>query len=189
MQTKVCKQCGDTKPIDHFRPYYAGRKGRYTTCRSCERINTREKYLSTKQSLKELSDKETAELEKIHLMWEYQRKLGLQPPKTNTQQRPPVEESLDDMVDRFKRQTQSIAIQDNAVPPFELQQWLVEPLTKEPEHYQEEVYYSLRKKFLPVVGINVDNSAPIYDTTFLEILQRIAARFDEYEDKYYGKDD
>jgi len=37
--TKICKQSGETKPLDQFRRYYGGRKGTYKTCKFCEKIN------------------------------------------------------------------------------------------------------------------------------------------------------
>ena len=39
--TKTCKQCGVIKPLEQFRNYYGGRKGTYTVCKSCEKINSR----------------------------------------------------------------------------------------------------------------------------------------------------
>ena len=38
MNAKTCKQCGELKPIEQFRKYYGGRKGTYTTCKTCENI-------------------------------------------------------------------------------------------------------------------------------------------------------
>ena len=58
--TKTCKQCGVIKPLEQFRNYYGGRKGTYTICKTCEKINSRVKYLEGKS---ELNDKEKAELQ------------------------------------------------------------------------------------------------------------------------------
>ena len=45
MNVKICKQCGQIKPIEQYRKYYGGRKGTYKVCKSCEKINARAKYL------------------------------------------------------------------------------------------------------------------------------------------------
>ena len=75
MQTQVCKQCGELKPIELFRKYYGNRRGYYKTCKVCEKINSREKYLRNKA---DLTDSESIELEKIHTLYEAQRAAGLQ---------------------------------------------------------------------------------------------------------------
>ena len=68
---KPCKQCGIIKPIEQFRNYYGGRKGTYTICKTCEKINSRVKYLEGK---KELNDNEKLELQSIYQLWETQRR-------------------------------------------------------------------------------------------------------------------
>ena len=62
MNIKICRFCGEEKSIDNYRHYYDGRKGTYTYCKDCERIETRRKYLQkrgnkcTPEQIKELED-------------------------------------------------------------------------------------------------------------------------------------
>lgn len=169
MVTKSCRQCGEIKPIAQYRPYYGGRKGTYTTCKLCEKINSREKYLRSKV---ELTSDESDELDKIHLLWDAQTKAGLRPPRSN-RSRPA---SLDAMIEKYQ----------SAAGP---QKWLTEPLTREPEYYQEEVYFALREKYRPILYVDKSTMLPVYDDTHLELLNKIADRFDEYEDTYYDKEE
>ena len=74
--------------------------------------------------------------------------------------------------------------------PAELSRWLTEPLTEEPEYYQDEVYEQLKAKFRPKTKIDPDTMLPVYDDTYKPILDSILERFDNYEDTYYdGEDD
>ena len=184
MQTQVCKQCGELKPIELFRKYYGNRRGHYKTCKVCEKINSREKYLRNKA---DLTDSESIELEKIHTLYEAQRAAGLQPPKADTSRRVPIAESIDDMISKYKHAVSTPASRVDSSIPAELAKWLTEPLTEEPEYYQEEIYDELKAKFRPVLRINTVNMLPIYDDTYAEILDKISDRFDEYEDNYYNK--
>ena len=188
MKTQVCKQCGELKPIEQFRKYYGNRKGYYKTCKSCEKINSREKYLRQKGD--ELSYEEEAELDKIHHLYELQREAGLQPPRTDSGRSVPITEGLDDLIDRYEKRAEALPVATQpkmfkAVPP-ELIMWLSEPLTEEPEYYQEKVYDELRTKYRPQVSIDAESMLPIYDDTYKEILDQISDRFDEYEDNYYN---
>ena len=183
--TKTCKQCGEIKPLEQFRPYYGGRKGYYTICKMCERINSREKYLSSKA---DLSDKDSDELEKIHVLWGHQRSLGLKPPRTTLGSYLPVSDKLDDMVERYAARAKAVneAAPSDAVPAAELSEWLVCELDKQPEYYQDEVYPRLREKYMPQLMIDPVTMLPVYDTTYRATLEEIAKRFDDYEDEYYG---
>ncbi len=189
---KPCRQCGEIKPLDQFRKYYGGRKGHYTTCKLCEKINSREKYLSRKYDSGAISEDEALELYKIHQLWEYQMTLGLKPPRFSCGRTTPIAENLDSMLERYKVRaehvTESVPSQaSNAAPP-ELLKWLIEPLTEEPEYYQDEVYEELTAKYKPQLRIDRDSMLPVYDMTHAEILNKIAARFDNYEDTYYDKE-
>ena len=74
--------------------------------------------------------------------------------------------------------------------PAELSHWLTEPLTEEPEYYQDEVYEQLKAKFRPQTKIDPDTMLPVYDDTYKLVLDKILERFDNYEDAYYdGEDD
>lgn len=190
MNAKTCKQCGEIKPIEQFRKYYGGRKGTYTTCKTCEKINSRAKYLTNKGD--KCGEAEIAELNKIHELWEVQRMAGLQPPRENTGRTVPITESLDDMIGKYKQQAEVVrdvvrAVGDINVPA-ELSRWLTETLTEEPEYYQDEVYDSLKAKYRPKTKIDPDTMLPMYDDTYLPVLDKILERFNDYEDEYYDKD-
>lgn len=191
MNAKTCKQCGELKPIEQFRKYYGGRKGYYTICKSCERINSRAKYLVNKGD--KCSEAELEELGKIHELWNAQRMAGLQPPRENTGRTVPITESLDDMISKYNKQAEVVQEVVQAVGtaevPAELSRWLTEVLTEEPEYYQDEVYDSLRAKYRPKTKIDPDTMLPMYDDTYLPILEKILSRFDAYEDEYYDKED
>ena len=112
MDTKVCKQCGELKPLGQYRQYYGGRRGTYKTCLACERINSREKYLSGK------GDKRTAdeqiELDKIHALYEAQTKLGLRPPNKQGR-RAALVDDLDGMLEKYRTRAAQTA---NTTPPM-----------------------------------------------------------------------
>lgn len=191
MNAKRCKQCGELKPIEQFRKYYGGRKGHYTTCKTCEKINSRAKYLTNKGD--KCSEAERTELAKIHELWDAQRAAGLQPPRENTGRKVPLSKSLDDMISKYKQQAEALReiVQAVNVPevPAELSKWLTEPLTEEPEYYQDEVYEQLKAKFRPKTKIDPDTMLPVYDDTYKTILDKILERFDTYEDTYYDGED
>ena len=188
---KTCKQCGELKPIEQFRKYYGGRKGTYTTCKTCEKINSRAKYLTNKGD--KCSGAELTELAKIHELWDAQRAAGLQPPRESTGRKLPLSESLDGMIGKYKQQAEAVqeVVQAVKVPdiPAELSRWLTEPLTEEPEYYQDEIYEQLKAKFRPKTKIDPDTMLPVYDDTYRLVLDKILERFDNYEDAYYDKED
>lgn len=185
---KMCKQCGEIKSEDQFRKYYGGRNGTYKTCKACEKINSREKYLSGKPTH---TASEQEELDKIHKLWEYQITLGLKPPGAVRGKGPTVAENISIMLEHYCAQATAVATNMPAqaanVPPYELVKWLVEPLTEDPEYYQETVYEDLKKKYRQQIGFDTQTDLPIFDDTYREILQTILARFDVYEDAYYKK--
>jgi hypothetical protein len=189
MRTKTCKQCGEIKPIVQFRTYYGGRKGTYSTCKACETINSRVKYLTNKSIL---SNEEQDELDKIHQLWTIQRKAGLQPPRVNTGRKIPLAESLDDMIDKYTKQASKVkeAVHGTDLEsiPAELQKWLYEEeLVEEPEYYQENIYEHLKETYRPKLQIDKKTMLPVYDDTYKVILEKVLARFDAYEDTYYDK--
>jgi hypothetical protein len=192
MDVKTCKQCGEIKPITQFRKYYGGRKGTYTRCMQCERINSREKYLSSKVDMR--NNDEDIELAKIHRLYEYQRSIGLQPP-TKQERRKALTADLDNMLDKYK--SMSDAIQNNPVAvtldltgvPSELSMWLTKELTLEPDEYIDDVYERLVEKYRPCTGIDRETMMPVYDNTYKPVLDRILERFNDYEDSYYEGDE
>lgn len=190
MNTKRCKQCGKFKPIERFRKYYGGRKGTYTTCKDCEKINSRAKYLTSKGD--KCNCAEQLELSKIHMLWSAQRAAGLQPPRESTGRNVPLAENLTDMINEYTQQAaamQGAALDvDTSEVPAELSRWLTEPLVEEPEYYQDEVYDSLSAKYRPKISIDQTTMLPVYDNTYKPILDKILERFDNYEDNFYNKE-
>lgn len=165
---KKCKQCGEVKPLAEFRKYYHA-NGRYTKCKSCERINSREKYLSSKAKL---NDKEQAELDTIHQIWVYQRNRGLTPPRTRGALK------LDEMLADLKKPEL----------PFDLRDTLYGELHQDPEFYYDLYDEYLLPKYRPVVGIDPETNLPKYDETYKDVLNQILKRIDDYEYEYYKED-
>lgn len=66
MDTKVCSTCGQEKRVDDFRKYYGGRKGQYSFCKECEKIEQRRKYLCRLETLTELQSKELSAIEQLY---------------------------------------------------------------------------------------------------------------------------
>ena len=187
MDVKTCKQCGELKPLSQFRQYYGGRRGTYKMCKACERINSREKYLSSKEIR---STEEEAELAKIHALYDCQVKVGLQPP-VKQGRRKPLTEDLNDMIQKYAAMSATV-VKDTpkadtvvATAPYELTRWLTEPLDKEPDYYLDEVYEDLKAKYRPCTGINKATMMPEYDNKYKDVLDRILDRFNDYEDSYY----
>lgn len=185
--TKTCKQCGVIKPIEQFRKYYGGRKGTYTTCKACEKINSRAKYLKSK---KELSDSEVAELHAIYQLWETQRTLGYRPPRTPVKGQKPVVDTVLEMMDAYKQRTkvlEEVAEEVLTAPP-ELLKWLTAELTEDPDYYLNDVYEKLKDTYKPVLRIDEKAMMPVYDTTYAGILDKILERFYKYEEVYYEQE-
>lgn len=182
--TKTCKQCGVIKPLEQFRNYYGGRKGTYTVCKACEKINSRVKYLESK---KELNDNEKLELQSIYQLWETQRTLGYQPPRTTVKGQKPVVDTVLEMMNTYKKRTKLLGevAEEVLTAPPELLKWLTVELTEEPEYYMDSVYEELKDTYKPVLRIDEKAMMPIYDTTYSGVLDKILERFCEYEDKYY----
>ena len=97
------------------------------------------------------------------------------------------------MIDKYKQQAEVVqeVVQAVKVPdiPAELSCWLTEPLTEEPEYYQDEIYEQLKATFRPKTKIDHDTMLPVYDDTYKPVLDKILERFDNYEDSYYDKED
>lgn len=184
MNSKVCKQCGELKPIEQFRKYYGGRKGTYTTCKLCEKINSRAKYLSAKGET--ATADEFAELTKIYTLYDVQRKAGLQPPRSNVGSKVPIADSLDDMIAKYSgRIVESDDIPDNT--PAELLLWLTAELTEDPDYYLDEVYEELKTLYRPQIRIDTETMLPVHDDTYKVVLDKILERFNNYEDTYYNE--
>lgn len=99
METRVCKNCGVEKPIDCFRTYYGGRKGRYTQCKECETIESRRKYLARKGSL---TDAEQTELDDIRKLYGLREASGLKPPQPASRRRIGVMDMVQEEMKRYQ---------------------------------------------------------------------------------------
>lgn len=190
MNAKTCKQCGELKPIEQFRKYYGGRKGHYNTCKMCEKINARYKYLCRKdaESHDGLSNVEQIELNKISALYEVQRQAGLQPPRKDAERNKPLVDSLDDMIAKYKDISVIESVDAGAYTqpvPAELQKWLTEELTEEPDYYLDEVYERLKSTYRPQLSIDTKTMQPIYDDAYKTVLEQILERFYDYEEKYW----
>lgn len=183
---KVCKQCGELKPLDQFRKYYGGRKGHYRTCKLCEKINARCKYLKAKGDLSR-TEAENGELLKIYQLYEAQRNAGLQPPREGVGRNTPLVDSLDDMISKYTKQIEE-APGIELSTPAEIRQWLSADLTEEPDYYLEEVYEDLKAKYRPQLRIDAETMQPVYDDTYKDALNAVLERFYKYEDTYYDKE-
>lgn len=82
MEAKVCKRCGREQSVDQFRDYYGGRKGQYSFCKTCEKIEQRRKYLANKDAASPdgLSTDERVELDKINRLYDAHHAAGRQVP-------------------------------------------------------------------------------------------------------------
>lgn len=189
METKICKQCGELKPIEQYRKYYGGRKGTYNTCKICEKVNARYKYLTHKSFR---TDEDHAEIGKIELLYDLQRRAGLRPPNSDLGRSKPIADSLDDMLAKYKGIVTLDSVDAGACKqpiPAEIQQWLTESLTEEPDYYLDEIYEALRAKYRPQLSIDTATMQPVYDDTYKEVLDQILTRFYEYEETYWDKED
>lgn len=193
MNTKVCKQCGQLKPIEQFRKYYGGRKGHYNTCKLCEKINARCKYLRNKGDLNR-SDAEHEELLKIYRLYEAQRAAGLQPPREQSGRSTQLADSLDEMIASYKPAIVSEPFDadeefmNRPTAPAELLVWLSCSLTEEPDYYLDEVYEELKAKYRPTVRIDQTTLQPVYDDTYKDTLDQVLSRFYKYEEDYWDKE-
>lgn len=189
---KTCRQCGELKPISSYRKYYGGRKGTYTICKQCERINSRAKYLERKlRNADTYTQDESDELDKIYKLYEAQRLLGLQPPRQEGGRHASISDTLDTMLEAYTaRAKEAQAIADEVAPgasnvPDELLKWLSADLTEEPDYYLDEVYEDLKQRYRPALSIDQQTLMPVYDDTYKVTLDKILDRFNQYEDKYY----
>lgn len=187
MNTKVCKQCGVLKPLEQFRKYYGGRKGSYNTCKLCEKINARAKYLERKETL---SPAESDELTKIHRLYDAQRAVGLKPPREDRCNEKSLSENIDDMIAMYEHKAEAVNQAISSSPPqhvpAELAVWLTCELTEDPDYYIDDVYEELKDKYRPKLSIDTATLQPIYDDTYKSVLEDLLNRFYEYEQNYYA---
>lgn len=187
---RKCKQCGEVKQLtkDFFRPYYGeNATGFYRTCKLCESINNRYKYLTGKGDA--ASEVEQEEIASMLQLYEILRDLGLQPPRYGAQQESSTLSLVDELLKRKSEDLANIAatlesagLEDSGASTAELLAWLTEPLIEEPEFY-DDVYYTLREKYMPIIGMG-SNNLPIHCDKHAETLTTILKRFNDYEDNY-----
>jgi len=183
---KQCRQCGEVKPAEQFRKYYGGRQGSYTMCMSCERINSRAKYLEKKSARTPAED---GELNKIYQLYDAQRACGYRPPRRESGRHASITENLDEMIQNYTAKANAVAEHadtfDTTQTPVEIMNWLTCELTGDPDFYLDEVYEDLKSRYRPIRLIDPTTLLPVYDDTHAAALEAILARFNEYEDKYY----
>ena len=187
---KSCKQCGEIKPESQFRRYYGGRQGTYTMCKSCERINSRVKYLEKKESLTPV---EQVELNKIYTLYDAQRACGLRPPRREGPRKLRGIDNLDDLIETYKQRANIPhnvgAMLDTSATPPELMKWLSAKLIEHPDYYLDEVYEDLKARYRPVLRIDTVTMLPEHDDTHIAVLDAILDRFNSYEDEYYNEEE
>lgn len=178
MEEKIrrCRQCGETKDINSFRRYYNRSSGHYRTCKACERINARYKYLSCKDKLSEAEEKEQIAIEDLYM---HQESVGLRPP--TTRHRSSV---MDEVAKQLCAVENLPKLDIPASAPFELTRWLTEDLAGRTPDDNDRLYDVLYEKYRPIIGTS-DEMLPIHDNTYRVVLSQILERFDRYEDEYY----
>lgn len=180
-EIQKCKQCGEVKGLALFRPYY-NRDGYYKQCKDCERINQRHKYLSKKESVPE---QEYAELQQIEELYELQRSLGLKPPRKRSTEGESIATSIVEKQMEALRQKKKLDIELTDETPDELIKWVKEELTGYHPDELEKVMFDLVDRYRPQIGFDDVAERPIYDDRHKEIIDKIQARFDDYEEEFY----
>ena len=163
-----CKQCGELKPMNDFRLYYNGSGRRYNVCNACEKINSRFKYLSKKQTRTANEDKE---LEAIMKLYNAQSANGLKPPKVGSRSKN-WSDVVSDAISKIGETSN-------------IDTWLTKDLAGFKPEYLEDVYDNLLNNYRPAIGLDDDTLLPIYDDTHKAKLDAILKRFDEHEEEYY----
>jgi hypothetical protein len=188
MKMQRCKQCGEIKTIDQFRKYYGGRKAHYKTCKDCEKVNSRYKYLSAKAWL---TNEEVSEKDRIEELYVLLRANGLQPPRHGAGRTITVNDTVDTMLEKYKlkeQEAQEVGLKLIKNVPEDLLKWLRDPLDDhDPEYLQDVIYEDLKRKYRPQIGMTSE-MVPLYNNEYKEVLDAILERFDDYEDAYYDKD-
>lgn len=189
MKAKICQQCGELRPENTYRQYYGmGRKGKYKTCKICEKVNNRHKYLTRKASSEVLTDgmatahiglsvAESQELQKIEQLYELQRERGLKPP--GSREEVPID--LDALIAQQQAELDRVPDEVPTHTPPVLLDWLERDLTQFSEETLEETLDNLIAAYRPQIGFNEDLT-PTYDNTYRDVLNTIQRRFEDYID-------
>jgi hypothetical protein len=189
---KTCKQCGQIKAIDEFRPYYhkaANKKAtHYRICKGCESINTRFKYLNTKQDKSTITDREVQELEKINQLFDLLETRGLTPPKRAHEDRA-VSSLVDQLLQTHLADAERAAeITGSVSTPAELTDWLLKPLAGDPDDLEDE-FDELERRYRPQTGVDQVTYKPIFDDTYKDVLMKIEDRVEDYRKNYDYSDE
>lgn len=186
-ETRKCKQCGHVKSLELFRQYYGrgANKGkrsqsRYRTCKQCESINTKYKYLCKKP---ELTEEESTMRDKIEQLYEVQRSLGYKPPGSDPTPRD-ASVIVDSLLDEYKTKEPEVPEDMPNDMPDELRYWLNRDFLEiSPDDLQEE-FDEVEARYKPIIGLS-DDKTPIYDTTHKVVLDKIQDRIYDYEESYW----
>lgn len=177
-EMRQCRQCGEIKVMTQFRRYYNSRKGHYRVCLTCEKINTRHKYLRRKSDNKELTQTELQELEKIERLYDVLRERGLRPPAR--QQEVPTGIDLDAMLELHESKlVETQQLREEGIPentPVELLEWLNKDLDGLENWELEDIYDNLEDRHRPQIGVD-ENYKPVFDDTYKTVLDKIRERF------------
>lgn len=182
MKMKMCKQCGSYKDIAEFRKYYNRKSGEYSRCTECERINNRYKYLLKKINKGADDSKVATEIASIESAYAKLIKVGLCPPKMYSAAKSDCNPIIPDHIIRLDEKLKELGVNE-AIVPYELGRWLVEPLLCNPDTYMD-IYDNLNDTYRPFIGTDAEGNA-MYDDVFKPVLKAIIDRFYEYEDVFY----
>jgi hypothetical protein len=185
---KRCQQCGEHRNLDQFRQYYNRNKTKkeaafYKTCKVCESINQRHKYLTSKLNKGTITEAETDERNIIEELYETLRAAGLKPPAKKQESN--VVNLVQEMMD--KRRADIEAKKEAGIDgdtPQELLEWLTKDLSGYDPEELERVSERLERTYRPQIGLDPETSLPVHDDKYRGILLNIQERFDEYEDSY-----
>jgi hypothetical protein len=103
MDTRICKRCGVEQPVDNFRTYYGRSSGRYTYCKTCERIEARRKYLKGRGDAATPEQRE--ELQRIEELYEARVSAGLAAPNRSRGTNVPVDDLVTAQLNKLKEKT------------------------------------------------------------------------------------
>lgn len=194
-EMKRCKQCGLLKEVEQFRLYTYSRSkgtpGRYRYCKQCESINAAYTRAKKQNEAYEKGDaKEHARVieAKIEALYGTLESKGFRTPLSYTAPVDNTISAIDSIMSFYEVDAPKLPVAANNEVPDDLQRWLTMDYSEwserglSPEYLQETVYESLKAKYRPQIGIDREKYIPVYDDTYKDVLNKILARFDDYED-------
>ena len=93
---KKCKQCGEHKDIEMYRPLYRA-KGHYNYCLECESVNNRYKYLRRRFQQGNITSEQVSEKTTIEEYYALLRVKGLNPPETRQEKQLGIYKAVKDL--------------------------------------------------------------------------------------------